>query len=191
MIPQKTSTGTTLIPLESMEYENRILYVEGEITAEKASDFIRKIISLNRRDNITPIKIMITSEGGSVIYGMAMYDAICTSKAPVETYCVGTAYSMAAIIFAAGKKRYMLEHSKIMLHEPLVMNGVVGRASSVKSMSDTLQNTKRQINELLCKHSGKTIDEMEAATSYDHYFSAEEAIEFGLADEVVGIESIL
>ncbi len=191
MLPQRTSAGTIVVPLDALDLENRTIHIEGEINDRTAAEFIQGIIALNRLDSSKPIKVLIMSHGGSVIHGMAMYDAICTSQAPVETYCIGTAYSMGAILFVAGAKRYILEHSKVMLHEPLVTEGLGGNASSIKSMSDTLQDIKKQINELLCKHTGRTMEEMEEATGFDHYFSAEEAIKFGLADEVVGIEKII
>ena len=191
IIPQRTANGTALIPIESMAFEQRTIYIDGEINAEVASEFVRQILMLNRQDDTKPIKVIITSNGGSVVHGLAMYDAICTSKAPVETFCVGTAYSMGAIIFVAGKKRMLLEHSKLMLHEPLIGEGVGGNASSIKSMSDSLQNTKEELNSILCKHTGRTKEEMDDATKYDHYFSAEEAIEFGLADEIVGLDRVI
>lgn len=188
---EKSANGVTLVPIEAKAYDERTIWVDGDVNGESCSSFVKQIIELNRKDKYAPIKVMISSPGGAVIYGLAMYDAIVSSLAPVETYCVGTAYSMGAVLFAAGKKRYMLEHSKVMLHEPLISEGAGGSASSVRSMSDSLQKTKKEINNILCKHTGRTMKEMEKATSYDHYFTAEEAIKFGLADEVVGVEQMM
>jgi len=190
-VTKKSSNGISLVPIESCAFENRTIYIEGEINAESAGEFIKKIIELNRISIIEPIKVLITSGGGSIIHGLAMYDAIQSSKASVETYCIGSAYSMAAVLFASGHKRYILEHSNVMLHEPLVPQGAGGNASSVKSMSDSLFEAKNQLNAILCKHAKKTKKQMDKATSYDHYFSAKEAIEFGLADEIVGIDRII
>lgn len=190
-ITVKSANGISLVPIESNAFESRTIYVEDEINEECASKFIKQIIELNRRNINEPIKVLITSGGGSIIHGLAMYDAMLSSKAEIETYCIGTAYSMAAVIFAAGTRRYILEHSKVMLHEPLVSQGAGGNASSVKSMSDTLQETKNQLNAILCKHTKRTKKQMDKATAYDHYFTAKEAIEFGLADEIVGIDRIL
>lgn len=191
MISRGTSAGITLLPIKTLSYENRTVYIDGDIDAECAGEFIRQLLELNRNDAVAPIKVLIMSNGGSIIHGLAMYDAICTSLAPIETFCIGTAYSMAAILFVAGKKRQILEHSKLMLHEPLIESGFSGRASSIKSMSDSLQNTKEQLNRILCKHTGRTVEEMNKVINYDHYFSAKEAIEFGLADEIVGMDRIL
>lgn len=191
VITQKSSSGISLVPIESKAFEHRTIWVSGEINDESCCEFVKQIIELNMQDPDTPIRVLIQSGGGSVVHGLAMYDAIQSSKAPVETVCIGTAYSMAAVLFASGKKRYMLEHSEVMLHEPLVGRGAGGSASSVKSMSDSLQSTKKKLNEILCKHTGRTKKEMDKATGFDHYFDAKEAIAFGLADEVIGIDRIL
>ena len=191
VIPERKSNGTTLIPLETKEFEARTVVLNGEITEESSVDLIRKIIELNRQDTRSPIKLLITSGGGSVVHGLACYDAIVTSKAPVWTYCVGTAYSMAAILFTAGKRRMILNNSKVMLHQPLIGSNPGGNASSIKSLSDSLQATKDQLAEILCKHTGMTKKQVEKQINYDHYYTSKEAIEVHLADEIVGIDSII
>ena len=191
VIPERKSNGTALVPIEAKAYEARTIYVQGTINEESAAEFIREIIELNRQDDTEPIKVLITSGGGSVVHGLAEYDAIVSSKAPVWTYCIGTAYSMAAILFAAGKKRMILNNSKVMLHQPLVGENPGGNASSVKSMSDSLMQTKNQLVEILAKHTGMTKKQIDKHISYDHYYTAKEAIEARLADEIVGIDSII
>ena len=191
VIPERKSNGTALVPIEAKAYEARTIYVQGTINEESAAEFIREIIELNRQDDTEPIKVLITSGGGSVVHGLAEYDAIVSSKAPVWTYCIGTAYSMAAILFAAGKKRMILNNSKVMLHQPLVGENPGGNASSVKSMSDSLMQTKNQLVEILVKHTGMTKKQIDKHISYDHYYTAKEAIEAHLADEIVGIDSII
>ena len=191
VIPERKSNGTALVPIEAKAYEARSIYVQGTINEESSAEFIREIIELNRQDDTEPIKVLITSGGGSVVHGLAEYDAIVSSKAPVWTYCIGTAYSMAAILFAAGKKRMILNNSKVMLHQPLVGENPGGNASSVKSMSDSLMQTKNQLVEILAKHTGMTKKQIDKHISYDHYYTAKEAIEAHLADEIVGIDSII
>ncbi len=191
VIAERKSNGTALVPIEAKAYEARTIYVQGTINEESAAEFIREIIELNRQDDTEPIKVLITSGGGSVVHGLAEYDAIVSSKAPVWTYCIGTAYSMAAILFAAGKKRMILNNSKVMLHQPLVGENPGGNASSVKSMSDSLMQTKNQLVEILAKHTGMTKKLIDKHISYDHYYTAKEAIEAHLADEIVGIDSLI
>ncbi len=190
-IMKRSASGIKLIPLETMLYDERTISIEGEINEKASMEFVKQLIELNRQDSYEPIKVLICSGGGSVVHGMAMYDMMCSSKAPIQTYCIGMAYSMAAVLFCAGTRRGMLEKSKLMLHEPLINSEMGGNASSIKSMSESLQETKKQVNAILCRHTGKTEEEMNEATSFDHYFSATEAVAFGLADEIVGMDSIL
>lgn len=190
-IPERKANGTALVPLEAKAYEKRTIYVKGDINEESATEFISEIIELNRQSDTEPIKVLITSCGGSVVHGLAEYDAITSSIAPVWTYCIGTAYSMAAILFAAGKKRMILNNSKVMLHQPLIGENPGGSASSVKSMSDSLMQTKNQLVEILSKHTGMTKKQIDKQISYDHYYTAKEAVAAHLADEIVGIDSII
>ena len=106
---------------------------------------------------------------------------------------MGKAYSMAALLFASCSKgqRYMLPHSELMLHEPLLGNRIGGNSSSIKSISESLQETKRKMNQILAKHTGKTEEEVEKATGFDHYFSPEESIAFGLCDEIIGFDKVM
>ncbi len=190
-IIERKAAGVYLIPMESKEMENRTVYLSGEINEEKTVEFVKEIIELNRLDDKKPIKVLITSPGGSVIHGLACYDAITTSKAPVWTYCIGTAYSMGAILFIAGQRRIMMNNSKVMLHQPLIGQNPGGSASSVKSLSDSLQAIKKQLMEIVCKHSKMTAAQANKHMSYDHYYNSKEAIEAGLADEVAGIGEIV
>ncbi len=188
---ERKSAGSFLIPLDDRIYEKRTICLEGEINDKSAMEFIKEVIELNRENEKEPIKVLISSPGGSVIHGLACYDAIVTSKAPVETYCIGTAYSMGAILFIAGNRRYMLKNSKLMLHQPLVGQNPGGNASSVKSLSDSLQETKRQLADIICKHTGMTKKQVEKQMSYDHYYTSEEAVKYKLADEIAGLEKII
>lgn len=188
----KSSNGITLVPLDSRLISNRKVFLEGEINSESACDFVRTILHLNEIDPKKPIDVLINSPGGEINSGMLIYDVIQSSKAPIRLFCVGKAYSMGALLFASGKHgRYMLPHSELMLHEPLLDSRIGGNCSSVQSISDSLVETKRKMNEILAKHTGKDIDEIDKATSYNHFFSPEESIEFGLCDEVVDFIKIM
>jgi ATP-dependent Clp protease protease subunit len=115
---------------------------------------------------------------------MFMYDVIQSSKAPIRMFCA-QAYSMGAILFASGNHgRYMLPHGELLLHEPLLGNRVGGNTTSIKSISDSLLEMRHKMNLILAKHTGKSEEEVEKACSFDHYFSPEESIAFGLADEI-------
>lgn len=188
----KSVNGITQVSADSRLLSQRKVFIEGEITPEAACEFIKKIMVLNAEDSITPIDVLINSPGGEINSGMVMYDVIQASKAPIRMFCIGRAYSMGAVLFACGNHgRYMLPHSELMLHEPLLMNRVGGNSSSIKSISDSLLETKRKMNQILSKHTGKSEEEVEKATSYDHYYRPEESKDFGLCDEIVDFSMII
>lgn len=188
----KSSNGITQVSADSKLLSQRKVFIEGEITAEAACKFIKKIMVLNEEDLSKPIDVLINSPGGEINSGMVMYDVIQASNAPIRMFCIGRAYSMGAVLFACGNHgRYMLPHSELMLHEPLLGNRVGGNSSSIKSISESLLETKRKINQILSKHTGKSEEEVEKATNYDHYFSPEESKSFGLCDQIVDFSVIM
>ena len=193
----KSCNGITLVPLETRLLASRKIFIEGEINEQTACEFVKQVLLLNQEDPQKPIDVLINSVGGEINSGMLMYDVIQSSMAPARMFLVGKAYSMAALLFASGAKgqRYMLPHSELMLHEPLLGNRIGGNnSSSIKSISDSLdslQETKRKMNQILAKHTGQTEKEVEKATSFDHYFSPEESIAFGLCDEIIGFDKVM
>ena len=188
----KSSSGITQVSADSKLLSQRKVFIEGEISSESACEFIKKILILNEEDTDKPIDVLINSPGGEINSGMAIYDVIQASKAPIRMFCIGRAYSMGAVLFSSGNHgRYMLPHSELMLHEPLLGNRVSGNSSSIQSISESLLETKRRMNQILARHTGKSEEEVEKATSYDHYYSPEESREFGLCDEIVDLNKIM
>ena len=188
----KSSSGITQVSADSKLLSQRKVFIEGEISSESACEFIKKILILNEEDTDKPIDVLINSPGGEINSGMAIYDVIQASKAPIRMFCIGRAYSMGAVLFSSGNHgRYMLPHSELMLHEPLLGNRVRGNSSSIQSISESLLETKRRMNQILARHTGKSEEEVEKATSYDHYYSPEESREFGLCDEIVDFNKIM
>lgn len=188
----KSSSGITLVPIESRLMANRKIFIEGEIDADVACDFVKKVMLLNSEDPQKPIDVLINSPGGEINSGMLMYDTIQASKAPVRMFCIGKAYSMGAVLFACGNHgRYMLHHSELMIHEPLLGGHVGGSSSSIKSISDSLLETKKKMNKILAKHTGKSEKAIEKASNHDHYFSPEESVAFGLCDEIIDFSRLM
>ena len=188
----KSSSGITQVSADSKLLSQRKVFIEGEFSSESACEFIKKILILNEEDTDKPIDVLINSPGGEINSGMAIYDVIQASKAPIRMFCIGRAYSMGAVLFSSGNHgRYMLPHSELMLHEPLLGNRVSGNSSSIQSISESLLETKRRMNQILARHTGKSEEEVEKATSYDHYYSPEESREFGLCDEIVDFNKIM
>lgn len=192
-IAVKNVNGVQTMPVDALLGQRRIVYVCGEITDAMAIEFVQQIMYLNYEDDVMPIKVFINSGGGEINSGMMMYDVIQKSRAPVQLYCIGKAYSMAAVLLACGKKgnRYLLPHSKVMIHEPLIPYGVGGKSSSVQTISESLLKTKREMEELLAKHTGKTAEEIAENTKTDHFFEAGEAVSFGMADAIKEFDEMM
>ena len=182
----KSSNGISIAPIESRLLSDRKLFIEGEITAASACEFVRAIMLLIKEDVDKPIDIYINSPGGEVNAGLLIYDTLKGVKTEINLHCIGMAASMAAIILAGGKKghRFILRHSRTMIHEPLISGGVGGSATSIKRTAESIMETKRISVELLASDTGKTRKEVEAAISFDNYMNAEESIAFGLCDTI-------
>lgn len=182
----KSSNGISLAPIESRLLSDRKIFIEGEITAASACEFVRSIMLLVKEDADKPIDIYINSPGGEVNAGLMIYDTLKGVKTEINLHCIGMAASMAAIILAGGKKghRFILRHSRTMIHEPLIAGGVGGSATSIKRTAESIMETKKISVELLASDTGKTRKEVEAAISFDNYMNAEESIAFGLCDTI-------
>lgn len=181
----KTAGGCNLVPMQTLQLSKRRVYIRGEITMESACRLADQVMLLNDESTSEHIDLFITSPGGDVRAGMLMYDIIHSSGAPIRMYCLGEAYSMAAFLFASGTNgRFMLFNSELMLHEPLLGNAVRGNVSSVRAMSEELIAVSRKLNQMLSLHTGRTVEEIEEACGYDHFFTAQESVDFGLADGV-------
>ena len=168
-IIEKSSNGISQVSVDAKLMSNRKVFIEGEINAETACEFVKKIMILNLQDPHSPIDLFINTPGGCINSGMLYYDVIQASKAPIRTFCIGRAYSMGAVLLACGNHgRYILPHGEVMILE-----------------------TKRKMNEILARHTGQTEETVEAATGYDHYFDSKESLEFGLVDEIVDFGKLL
>lgn len=182
----KSSNGISLVPVNSKLLSERKIFLEGDITAESANEFVKAIMLLVKENSEKPIDIYIHSPGGEVNAGLLIYDTLKGLQTEINLHCIGIAASMAAIILASGKKghRFILPHSKTMIHEPLIAGGVGGSATSIKRTAESIMETKRIAVELLAKDTGRTEREVESAISFDNYMNAEEAIEFGICDSI-------
>lgn len=188
----RNSGGRSEIGLRAALLGMRKLTIHGEISMELAQDFVDALLCMMDVDMHQPIQVFINSEGGNIDAGMLIYDAIQSCPAPVKIYCTGYAYSMAAVLLASGQHgRYILPHSRVMIHEPAIGAGIGCNSQSLQTISDALLKTKHGMEVLLAKHTGKTPEEIAEATHEDHYFTADEAVAFGLVDEVVGFEEII
>ena len=177
--------GTREISLYTRHLMNRNLFLTGEINADMANSFVAQLLYLEETPD-EPVTLYIDSPGGEINARLMIYDAIQGSRLEINMICTGLAASMAAVLLAGGQhgSRYILRHSKVMIHEPLLANGVGGSATSIRKLSESIIETREMINEILAKHTGKTVEEINEATSFDNYMRAEEAIAFGLCDRI-------
>ena len=171
--------------LDDMLLENRIVFLIGEISYARAAEVIMKMLYLDNLKRNSEISLYINSPGGSVDDTMAIYDTMRFVRSPVATYCIGRAQSGGAIVLAAGTKgkRYALPHAKIMLHQP--WGGVTGQAADIKIQAEEILKAKSMINGILAEHTGQPVEKIQAETERDRYMSADEALKYGLIDEVL------
>ncbi|MBW7990729.1 MAG: ATP-dependent Clp protease proteolytic subunit [Planctomycetes bacterium] len=171
--------------LDDMLLENRIVFLIGEISYDRAAEVIMKMLYLDNLKRSSEISLYINSPGGNVDDTMAIYDTMLFTSSPIATYCIGRAQSGAAIILAAGTKgkRHSLPHAKVMLHQP--WGGVTGQAADIKIQAEQILKSKKTINEILAKHTGQSAEKIASETERDRYMTADEAKEYGLIDEVL------
>lgn len=178
--------GNREISVYTKHLTNRRIFLHGEINSQMANDIVAMLLHL-QSESAEPIHLYINSGGGEVNAGLYIYDVIQSLTVPVYMYCTGIAASMAAVILAGGQpgRRFILPHSKTMIHEPLIAGGVGGSATSIHNISESILETKRITNGILAKHTGKTRNAIDKATSFDNYMNAEKTVEFGICDKVV------
>ena len=184
-IEVESVNGTREVSLTTRHLMNRNVFLQGTIDSDMENQFLSQLLYLEQESE-EPVTIYINSPGGEVNAGLVIYDAIQGSNLEINMICTGMAASMAAILLAGGQKgkRYILEHSKVMIHEPLLANGVGGSATSIKNISESILETRKIVNGILAEHTGKSIEEINEATSFDNYMNAKEAIEFGICDAI-------
>ncbi len=176
---------TREMTLVDLLLENRIVFMVGEINYPMATEVIMKLLHLDNNKPGREISLYINSPGGSVDDTMAIYDTMRFIGSPIATFCIGRAQSGAAVILAAGTKgkRHALPHAKVMLHQP--WGGITGQASDIKIQVDEIGKAKKMINEIIAKHTGMSAEKIAEETERDKYMTAEEALKYGLIDEVL------
>lgn len=165
--------------------KDRIILLNGEIDDNVSNIIVAQLLYLDSINN-DDISIYINSPGGSITAGMAIYDTMNYIKSDVSTICIGMSASMAAFLLSSGKrgKRYCLPNSEVMIHQPL--GGAQGQATEIKIAALRILKLKRKLNEILAVNTGKDIKEIENDTERDYFLSADDALEYGLIDKILG-----
>ena len=182
---EQTGHGERSMDIYSRLLNDRIIVLSDEVNDATASLVVAQLLYLESQDPEKDICLYINSPGGSITAGMAIYDTMQYIKCDVSTICIGMAASMGAFLLCAGAKgkRYALPNSEIMIHQPL--GGMKGQASDIKIHADHILRTKDKLNRILSERTGQPIDVIERDTERDHWMSAQEALEYGLIDQVI------
>ncbi len=184
-VVEQTNRGERSYDIFSRLLKDRIVFLGGEIDDDTANLVVAQMLFLEMEDPDQDIMLYINSPGGSISAGMAIYDTMHYVKCEVSTVCVGMAASMGAFLLAAGAKgkRKALPNAEIMIHQPL--GGARGQATDIAIQAEQIMRIKRKMNELLSKHTGQTIKTIEKDVERDHYMTADEALKYGLIDEII------
>src|SRR5512133_3578833 len=171
--------------LEEMLLENRVVFMVGEINHVSASRVIMQMLYLQSVKRDQDINLYINSPGGVVDYTLAMYDIMRFLTCDIATYCIGRAESGGAVIFMAGKKgkRYILPNAKVMIHQPF--GGVYGQAADIEIQAEEILKTKETLVNIMAKCTGQTADRVKEDSERDRFFTAKDAVKYGLVDEVL------
>ena len=178
----------TLYLRDKLLSDSREIFLTQEVNAQSCSSLIPQLMYLNRTEPNREITLYINSPGGLVADGLAVYDVIRLLTAPVRTVCLGTCASMGAILFLAGKKRDIMEHGRIMVHDPAFGgNHDIGgkKPHQIQSELDDLNRCREALARIISERTGKSLSQIYELTANDTYFSAQEAMEFGLATRIL------
>ena len=185
MVVEQTSRGERAYDIYSRLLKDRIIFVTGPLEDNMASSICAKLLFLEAEDKNKDINMYINSPGGMVTAGLAMYDTMQYVKPDVKTVCIGLAASAGSLLLMAGAegKRISLPNSKIMIHQPSA--GFRGQATDIEIHAKEILETKKRLNEIYAKHTGKPYEEIVDAMERDNFMTPEQAAEFGLIDSIV------
>jgi ATP-dependent Clp protease, protease subunit len=185
MVIEQTGRTERAYDIYSRLLKDRVLFIGTAIDDNVANLVVAQLLFLQMEDPEKDIHLYINSPGGSITSGLAIYDTIQFLKPDVNTYCIGQAASMGAVLLAAGTKgkRYALPNSRVMIHQP--WGGVQGVAADINIQAKEIQHLKERLNGILSKHTGQDVLKIEKDTDRDYFMSSNEAKTYGLVDEVV------
>jgi ATP-dependent Clp protease, protease subunit len=182
---EKSGREERAMDIYSRLLKDRIIFLGTQVNDVVANAIVAQMLFLQFDDDKSDIHLYINSPGGSVTAGLAIYDTMQYIRCDVATYCIGQAASMGAMLLTAGAagKRHSLPHSRIMIHQPLA--GMEGTATELEIHAKEVIRMKQMLNDMMRKHTGRTLTEIERDTDRDNFMSAEEAKSYGLIDKVL------
>ena len=185
---EQTSKGERSYDIFSRLLKDRIIFLGEDVNATTASLVVAQLLFLESEDPDKEINLYINSPGGSVTDGLAIVDTMNYIKCPVSTTCIGLAASFGAVLLANGEKgkRYATPNAEILIHQPLIGgHGITGQTTDIKIHAENMIKTRERLNRILSDRTGKPLEQIMQDTERDHYMAAEEALEYGLIDEIL------
>ena len=186
---EQSARGERSYDIFSRLLKDRIIFLGEEVNATSAGLVVAQLLFLESEDPDKEIDLYINSPGGSITDGMAIVDTMNYIKCPVSTICVGLAASFGAVLLANGEKgkRFATPNSEILIHQPLISGGLAGQTTEIKIHADHMVKTREKLNKLLSEKTGQSLEQIEKDTERDHYMTAQEALEYGLIDEIIDV----
>lgn len=183
IVIEQTGRGERSYDIYSRLLQDRIIMLFGEITDATSASIISQLLFLSSTDEKKDIYIYINSPGGSVTAGLSIYDTMKYIKPNVITIGMGLCASMGAFLLSSGDKRYALENTKIMIHQPL--GGAKGQATDIMIVAEEIISIKKKLNEILSKNTKQPLSKIEQDTERDFYMDAKKSLEYGIVDEII------
>ncbi len=187
IVIEKSGRTERAYDIYSRLLKDRIVFLGGPLDDQTANLIIAQMLFLSNEDTKTDIHFYINSPGGSITAGLAVYDTMQFLRCDVATYCVGQAASMGALLLAGGKsdKRFLLSNNRILLHQPLIAGQLVGPATDLEIEAKEILRLRTRLYDILSRHTGQTPEKVEKDCDRNLWLSAEEAIDYGLADRIL------
>ena len=183
---EKEQSGHTAV-IQKKFLKERKIFLWGGIDDKSAKDITEKLLYLELSDPGKPIDFFMNTPGGSITAGMSIYDTMILIKSPIRVIVTGIAASMGSILLCGAKKgnRLLYPNSRVLIHQPLIMGQIVAQAVDINIQAQEMEKTRAELNKILSKASGQSIEKITKDTDRDFYMNAKEAIEYGLADKIV------
>ncbi len=187
IVVEKSGRGERSYDIYSRLLKDRIIFLGGQVDDDSANLIIAQMLFLSNEDSNSDISFYINSPGGAITAGLAIYDTMQFLRCDVATYCIGQAASMGAVLMTAGTdgKRFLLNNSRILLHQPLISGVLTGPATDLDIQAKEIIRLRTRLYDIISKHTGKKAEKIEKDCDRNLWLEADEAIEYGLADKIL------
>jgi len=187
IVIERTGRGERSYDIYSRLLRDRIVFVGGQIDDEMANTVVAQLLYLSNEDPKADVNVYINSPGGNISAGLAIYDTMQYIRPGISTFCVGMAASMGAVLMAAGDKgkRFILPNGRVLIHQPLIRGVLTGPATELDIEAREIIRLRRRLYEILARHTGQSVEQIERDCDRNKWLNAEEAVEYGCADKIL------